>query len=578
MGSPCRDFSPIINSLNAPIIVRRGPRGFGFTIRAIRVYFGDTDFYTVHHLVMEVDRGSPAFDAGLRPGDLVTHINGESVQGLFHTQVLELLMSGGDAVTLKSTSLESTSIKTGGRRRDPQAIKMARRAHLAASKHRSKSRKDPKHRKTSLFRKLSSKKATAEMQQLAAAGGAAALSSSQSLQSLRETTPNLMRSLPPNIIGNYTSTPGTCTPKRQTSDISSAKTSTTDFTIGSVVHTSSPNQHTGSSDSPPSDSCSSSPADSVPCSPGASGTTSPSARPSSLHGLKYKLHVKTKTPHSPNRRKSVGHIPLSPLARTPSPSPIPLSPTRSPSPLALPSPLACHHVPGASNTTQTYGPGASLTPNSVTAKKSSFNRPKSAEPGSPLLRRALSPDRLHPRTAETSKKSISPLCTPPLIVSTTPKMTQTTSRPPTEMSPLPSRALHTSPSSTVSSLTSVSSEVIDAPVILRKHPKQSLSQPTIPEEGPEEELEAISGSGATTSGSASTTPVTSVLKPKPESRVVKNLAQELGAFSKDVASSLKKSNSFKDEKSSSSSMESIESAAKSPKSPKLSRTESIGER
>merc|ERR1712030_234235 len=27
--------------------------------------------------------------------------------------------------------------------------------------------------------------------------------------------------------------------------------------------------------------------------------------------------------------------------------------------------------------------------------------------------RALSPDRLHPRTAETSKKSISPLCTPP---------------------------------------------------------------------------------------------------------------------------------------------------------------------
>jgi len=103
-------------------------------------------------------------------------------------------------------------------------------------------------------------------------------------------------------------------------------------------------------------------------------------------------------------------------------------------------------------------------------------------------------------------------------------------------------------------------------VILRKHPKQSLSQPTIPEEGPEEELEA--------SASAST-PVTSVLKPKPESRVVKNLAQELGAFSKDVASSLKKSNSFKEEKSSSSSMESIESAAKSPK---LSRTESIGER
>ena len=254
-ASPCRDFSPIINSLNAPIIVRRGPRGFGFTIRAIRVYFGDTDFYTVHHLVMEVDRGSPAFDAGLRPGDLVTHINGESVQGLFHTQVLQLLMSGGDAVTLKATSLESTSIKTGGRRRDPQAIKMARRAHLNASKHRSKSRKDPKHRKTSLFRKLSSKKATAEMQQLAAAGGAAALSSSQSLQSLRENTPNLMRSLPPNFVGSITSTPGSCSTVRQGSDGLPGKTSAAGVNSASVLQTS--NQHTGSSDSPPSDSCSS---------------------------------------------------------------------------------------------------------------------------------------------------------------------------------------------------------------------------------------------------------------------------------------------------------------------------------
>ena len=46
-ASPCRDMSPLINSLKPPIIIRRGPRGFGFTLRAIRVYFGDTDFYTV---------------------------------------------------------------------------------------------------------------------------------------------------------------------------------------------------------------------------------------------------------------------------------------------------------------------------------------------------------------------------------------------------------------------------------------------------------------------------------------------------------------------------------------------------
>ena len=87
--SPCRELSPTITpgSLKPPIVLRRAPRGFGFTLRAIRVYLGDSDFYTVHHLVMAVDDASPAMEAGLRPGDLITHINGEPIQGLFHTQV-----------------------------------------------------------------------------------------------------------------------------------------------------------------------------------------------------------------------------------------------------------------------------------------------------------------------------------------------------------------------------------------------------------------------------------------------------------------------------------------------------------
>merc|ERR1719323_1993544 len=125
-------------------------------------------------------------------------------------------------------------------------------------------------------------------------------------------------------------------------------------------------------------------------------------------------------------------------------------------------------------------------------------------------------------------------------------MTQTTSIPTrTEVSPLPSRALHTSPASLTSA--EVVSLVEQAPsVLLRKHPKQSLSQPTIPEEEGEEAInEAITSTVTSISSS-----LTSVLKPKPESRVVKNLAQELGAFSKDVASSLKKSSSFKEEKTS----------------------------
>lgn len=51
LNSPCRDV-PLITSLKPPIILRRGPSGFGFTVNTIRVYFGDSDFYTMHHLVM----------------------------------------------------------------------------------------------------------------------------------------------------------------------------------------------------------------------------------------------------------------------------------------------------------------------------------------------------------------------------------------------------------------------------------------------------------------------------------------------------------------------------------------------
>ncbi|VVD05660.1 unnamed protein product [Leptidea sinapis] len=58
-SSPCRDPpSPfaitnhsLIQSSKPPIVVRRGPRGFGFTIHTVRVYYGDTDYYTMHHLV-----------------------------------------------------------------------------------------------------------------------------------------------------------------------------------------------------------------------------------------------------------------------------------------------------------------------------------------------------------------------------------------------------------------------------------------------------------------------------------------------------------------------------------------------
>merc|ERR1719394_1039368 len=212
---------------------------------------------------------------------------------------------------------------------DPSNIKMARRNVV---KHRHKKRDVEKRRgKTSLFRKLSSKRASAEMQQIANAQGM--LSASRSLQSLREpVSPSPLRSPPVGRLGASPDTPP-----------------------------SSP------SDSPYTDS-------SAPCSPAGA-----SPRPSSLHGLKHKLHIKTKNLHSPSRRKSVGHIPLSPLARTPSLSPLPSSPTRSPSPLSLP----LGHQPGSSHATQTFSPGSPFS--SLTPTKKSFSRPKSAEPAAQIV-------------------------------------------------------------------------------------------------------------------------------------------------------------------------------------------------
>lgn len=44
--------SPSAGLLKPSVVIRRGPRGYGFTLRAIRVYYGESEYYTLHHLVV----------------------------------------------------------------------------------------------------------------------------------------------------------------------------------------------------------------------------------------------------------------------------------------------------------------------------------------------------------------------------------------------------------------------------------------------------------------------------------------------------------------------------------------------
>uniref|UniRef100_A0AAY4C389 non-specific serine/threonine protein kinase n=1 Tax=Denticeps clupeoides TaxID=299321 RepID=A0AAY4C389_9TELE len=126
-SSPSRDYSPTVNVLRSPITIQRSGKKYGFTLRAIRVYMGDSDVYSVHHMVWHVECGGPAQEAGLCAGDLITHVNGESVHGLVHTEVVELILKSGNKVTVTTTPFENTSIKIGPARKASYKAKMARR-------------------------------------------------------------------------------------------------------------------------------------------------------------------------------------------------------------------------------------------------------------------------------------------------------------------------------------------------------------------------------------------------------------------------------------------------------------------
>ncbi|XP_069887367.1 microtubule-associated serine/threonine-protein kinase 4 isoform X3 [Dipodomys merriami] len=335
-SSPSRDSSAASASPHQPIVIHSSGKNYGFAIRAIRVYVGDSDIYTVHHIVWNVEEGSPACQAGLKAGDLITHINGEPVHGLVHTEVIELLLKSGNKVSITTTPFENTSIKTGPARRNSYKSRMVRRSKKSK-------KKESLERRRSLFKKLAKQPSPL-------------LHTSRSFSCLNRS------------LSSGESLPGSPTHSLSPRSPTPSYRSTPDFPSG-----------TNSSQS-------SSPSSSAPNSPAGSGHI----RPSTLHGLAPKLSGQR---YRSGRRKSAGSIPLSPLARTPSPTPQPTSPQRSPSPLL-------GHSLGNAKMAQAF-PGKMHSPPTIVRH---IVRPKSAEPPrSPLLKRVQSEEKLSPSYSSDKK-------------------------------------------------------------------------------------------------------------------------------------------------------------------------------
>uniref|UniRef100_A0A4W4EHQ0 non-specific serine/threonine protein kinase n=1 Tax=Electrophorus electricus TaxID=8005 RepID=A0A4W4EHQ0_ELEEL len=255
-SSPNRDLSLSISCLRPPILIHSSGKKYGFTLQTIRVYMGNSDVYTIHHMVSSVEESSPAHEAGLRAGDLITHVNGESVQGLVHTEMMELLLKSGNKVALQTTALEDTTIKIGPARKTSYKGKMARRSKRSR-------RKDNQDRRRSVLKKLSRQSTVLHSSRSFSSGLHHSVSSSESLPG----SPT------------HSLSPGPSTPCRSPVPEHAAGTAS---------------------------SCSSS-----------SSCPAVQMRPSSLHGLGPKLSTQRYT--KVGRRKSTSSIPPSPLACTSSP-------------------------------------------------------------------------------------------------------------------------------------------------------------------------------------------------------------------------------------------------------------------
>ncbi|XP_076845475.1 NHERF family PDZ scaffold protein 2 [Brachyhypopomus gauderio] len=95
-GEAARDLRPRLCRITI------GERGYGFNLHCDKTRAGQ--------FVRSVDAGSPAERAGLQTGDRIVEVNGRSIKGLRHSQVVALIKEGGGQTQLLVVDPETDTL------------------------------------------------------------------------------------------------------------------------------------------------------------------------------------------------------------------------------------------------------------------------------------------------------------------------------------------------------------------------------------------------------------------------------------------------------------------------------------
>ncbi|TKS83640.1 Na(+)/H(+) exchange regulatory cofactor NHE-RF3 [Collichthys lucidus] len=111
-----RERMPILPTiavpLNLPYRARKhhlvsGSEGYGFLLRLEKTPSGRT-----YHVLRDMDSGSPAEKAGMKDGELLLEVNGESVESLRHEEIVDRVRQSGGQVSLTTITPQGLEFYT----------------------------------------------------------------------------------------------------------------------------------------------------------------------------------------------------------------------------------------------------------------------------------------------------------------------------------------------------------------------------------------------------------------------------------------------------------------------------------